>query len=328
MDVLDLFFKKYAYKFPKGYPDMNSEQDIKLLANLLENVGIDLQEKEQMSFDFPEENKDSSIFGKIIYDTFDGNIPPVKGIYKFDGDFKISSEDQDSFNKLYNIIPSQNVGKGELALYWLFNYKDPNTPSKTLTKNSNVGGADFTINGKNIEVKAYKSLNSKITLGKFKEDTQSRELINNIFGLINLNNLTGDSDKKSVSEINFTAESLSSNFSQLLELSKISSEKNDIIEEFPLLKQINNLLTEIFKTTTDPEQLTKNTLISLTITKLNKKPGLGNYIANSPPNSTQVEVILIPENAEDILRDKSFEEINKTISVSSAEIQFNYSIFR
>ena len=42
MDILDIFFKKYSYKFPKGYPDMNNEQDINLLADLLENVGIDL----------------------------------------------------------------------------------------------------------------------------------------------------------------------------------------------------------------------------------------------------------------------------------------------
>ena len=35
MDVLDLFFKKYSYKFPKGYPDMNNEQDILLLHEIL-----------------------------------------------------------------------------------------------------------------------------------------------------------------------------------------------------------------------------------------------------------------------------------------------------
>jgi hypothetical protein len=44
MDSLDLFFKKYAYKFPKGYPDLNDEQDINLLADLLENLGINLNE--------------------------------------------------------------------------------------------------------------------------------------------------------------------------------------------------------------------------------------------------------------------------------------------
>ena len=43
MDALDLFFKKFSYKFPKGYPDMNNEQDILLLESLFENLGLDLE---------------------------------------------------------------------------------------------------------------------------------------------------------------------------------------------------------------------------------------------------------------------------------------------
>ena len=35
MDVLDLFFKKFSYKFSKGYPDMNNEQDILLMESLI-----------------------------------------------------------------------------------------------------------------------------------------------------------------------------------------------------------------------------------------------------------------------------------------------------
>lgn len=44
MDPFDIFLKKFTYKFPKGYPDMNNEQDIKILTNLLEGLGIDLEE--------------------------------------------------------------------------------------------------------------------------------------------------------------------------------------------------------------------------------------------------------------------------------------------
>jgi hypothetical protein len=43
MDVLDKFFKKYSYKFPKGYPDMNNKQDVLLLENILKELGIDLE---------------------------------------------------------------------------------------------------------------------------------------------------------------------------------------------------------------------------------------------------------------------------------------------
>jgi len=38
MDVFDKFFQQYAYKFDKGYPDMNNEQDIQLLESLLTNI--------------------------------------------------------------------------------------------------------------------------------------------------------------------------------------------------------------------------------------------------------------------------------------------------
>ena len=35
MNIFDKFFVKFGYKFPKGYPDMNNEQDILLLENIL-----------------------------------------------------------------------------------------------------------------------------------------------------------------------------------------------------------------------------------------------------------------------------------------------------
>ena len=44
MDVLDKFFKKFSYKFPKGYPDINDAQDILMLEGILGEMGIDLKE--------------------------------------------------------------------------------------------------------------------------------------------------------------------------------------------------------------------------------------------------------------------------------------------
>ena len=40
MDIFDKFFQKFAYKFPKGYPDMNNEQDILLFENILSELGL------------------------------------------------------------------------------------------------------------------------------------------------------------------------------------------------------------------------------------------------------------------------------------------------
>ena len=38
MDVLDKFFIQYAYKFPKGYPDLKDKQDVLLLETLLDQL--------------------------------------------------------------------------------------------------------------------------------------------------------------------------------------------------------------------------------------------------------------------------------------------------
>ena len=56
MDPLDKFFQKYSYKFSKGYPDMNNEQDILLLENLLQGMGIDFR------------------FDNILYETTDRQV--------------------------------------------------------------------------------------------------------------------------------------------------------------------------------------------------------------------------------------------------------------
>ena len=44
MDIFDVFFQRYSYKFSKGYPDMNDPNDVLLLENLLEKLGVNLKE--------------------------------------------------------------------------------------------------------------------------------------------------------------------------------------------------------------------------------------------------------------------------------------------
>ena len=40
MDVFDKFFERYSYKFPKGYPDFTNKQDILILENILNEIGL------------------------------------------------------------------------------------------------------------------------------------------------------------------------------------------------------------------------------------------------------------------------------------------------
>ncbi len=38
MNIFEQFLNKISHKFPKGYPDMNNEQDISLLESLVSDV--------------------------------------------------------------------------------------------------------------------------------------------------------------------------------------------------------------------------------------------------------------------------------------------------
>ena len=52
MDILNKFFTKFAYKFDKGYPDMNNDQDVLLLESLIsEAIGWKFQLNESIKYD-------------------------------------------------------------------------------------------------------------------------------------------------------------------------------------------------------------------------------------------------------------------------------------
>jgi hypothetical protein len=63
MDSLDLFFKKYAYKFDKGYPDMGNEKDVLLLESLLSEVIDEKFSLEETALTPSELSKDAT-FGR------------------------------------------------------------------------------------------------------------------------------------------------------------------------------------------------------------------------------------------------------------------------
>lgn len=50
MDVLDKFFRKFSYKFPKGYPDINDAQDMLMLEGMLKEMGVDLIFEKQLTW--------------------------------------------------------------------------------------------------------------------------------------------------------------------------------------------------------------------------------------------------------------------------------------
>jgi hypothetical protein len=49
-NAFDIFFKKFAYKFPKGYPDMKDKHDRILLESLLNELGVKIKLFEEVNF--------------------------------------------------------------------------------------------------------------------------------------------------------------------------------------------------------------------------------------------------------------------------------------
>jgi hypothetical protein len=79
MDALDLFFKKYSYKFDKGYPDMNNTQDVLLLETILKELGVNLNEAFEDSPNLPDDIIDLKNKIESEYDTFKIEAAQKKG---------------------------------------------------------------------------------------------------------------------------------------------------------------------------------------------------------------------------------------------------------
>jgi hypothetical protein len=73
MNTVDLFLKRYSYKFPKGYMDVNDKQDLIILESIFKKLGIDvnLNEQSEEKIDLAEEEKkenNTSVTKKEVID--------------------------------------------------------------------------------------------------------------------------------------------------------------------------------------------------------------------------------------------------------------------
>ena len=130
MDVFDKFFQQYAYKFDKGYPDMNNEQDVLLLGSLLSEV---IGEKFSL-----EEGADDVKTRKELIDKNPGFFDTQSDSRRIANKKKISAEEfvtivKDTFNIDNVIVHPPNSGPN----------KKPNTHSS-----SKFNMFEFEVDGK------------------------------------------------------------------------------------------------------------------------------------------------------------------------------------
>ncbi len=105
MDVLDKFLKQYSYKFDKGYPDMNDEQDVKLFENILQkDFGIVF---EMASLRGPATFFDNPIGAFEKYIEQSETHVPKETTYEIEKDFNLFIFDDDN---------SQNIEKSDVKV--------------------------------------------------------------------------------------------------------------------------------------------------------------------------------------------------------------------
>ena len=289
MDALDLFFKKFSYKFDKGYPDMDNPKDKKLLFELIQKI---TQEENKISL-IKEGSKvyDSTIKKALGTDT----IPTSEQTYTFNGkggstfSIQVAESDKEVWNKLFNVAPpkkgeeegeTKGVGNGELALYWLYNYSKSEVSVEEGRKGDDP---DLFFNGVGVEVKAYSSHTGKIGLGRFGADKENLSLLSVIFGIDTLSKTLGGGETlKTINPTNFKGEDLIPAFVQVLELEKID-DLSGLATRYPIFKtlkdNIDTLNTQLNNPDT-PETAAKSMTLKMLTSKLGRKPGNGGYLAN------------------------------------------------
>jgi len=294
MDILEQFIRDVAYKFPKGYPDMKDPKDVELLHKLL-NETVLIPKQSTIS-----EGSEEDIYDGVIRKTLglkEGEkIPIPKKKYSLkSGTFieQVSSEDKPIFDKLYNVAPpkkgeeegeTKGVGNGEIALYWLYQFS-----GNDVKVGRSGDDPDLFIDGKGVEVKAYKSHVGKIGLGRFGTDRDNLQLLSIIFGIKALSEVLGSKEKgPAINPTNFKGTDLISAFEQLLELERIPDLERlaSQYNVFATIKQNIDTVNSELDNPTEAKEGARAMASKMVKSKLSRKPGDNNYLANVLSNGS------------------------------------------
>jgi hypothetical protein len=182
MDILEKFLHSIAYKFPKGYPDMNNAQDILILENELSKLGINLILENQ---DLVNTLKQSGLFDEY-------------------GDIEVSGKD--TLKLVFSNIPGRGKQADQMrldvydAIKQLADKGDSILNFKKLATGSSLGSAQIDFNGKKYKL---------IVKGSSEEtssDTDVKEALVSLFYSSNI-------------ETPFNTENYQNRISQLIEIS-------------------------------------------------------------------------------------------------------------
>jgi len=251
-DILNEWF----YRLPTGYAmTPYSDSDLQVLESVLNENKINafpiiksLKEMDQLDQAFrdalpvkedtinegPSQEYDAAILDRLNADV----IPAVVGKYRIESGksfaLPIHPDDKETFEKLYpETAGSAIIGKGEIALYWCFNYQE--SPIKTL--DGRGGDApDLIIGGERVEVKSYKSHTAQTGLGRWSEFKEGQKVVINLFGIDSLTKaFTPGSNVTVKSELSFTYKNVAEAAQSLITFLNIGS-LPELIQAYPIFK--------------------------------------------------------------------------------------------
>jgi hypothetical protein len=152
MSIFDKFFTKFAYKFDKGYPDMNNDQDVLLLESLISELGINIGEDQFIQQINEEVKGKATLFESALikawYELKDQEVPdgnaPVKDLAALTTEMIEDAKNILKQTKLTGGTEAYQLGSASAGLtqFWK-DHGATNTTPKT----------DIVIDGKKISLK-------------------------------------------------------------------------------------------------------------------------------------------------------------------------------
>ena len=337
--MIDKIINEWTYQLDAGYP--TKESDYEVLRSVLQETNI-LSEQEinktilqakGISEQTDTDSNDTNIFkgGSPEYDAairsrlgLDSNqpIPQVKQNYTLDaGPINLDPEDAKIVRLLWpENLNSSIIGKGEIAVYWLYQYQNP--PKKTIDLRGD-DNPDLNIAGSNAEVKSYKSHRERISLGRFGKFKESTRMISILFGIQTLTNLFTD-DRKVYSMNAFKAADLVKSFESLQSLDSIQG-KQELMLQFPIFKTMYDQIAELklqlnLQDGYTPVEGAAAIMRRLLFEKFKIKPGNNGYIINlTPKDPSDIYAFEVDLEAIDD------ETMLNNVTINGASIEVNYN---
>ena len=281
---------------------LKEQEDLKDEEDIVDDLEDQPTEEEPETEETPEEESEeedsvqgsNNEYDNLIRTTLGvENIPTSKNKYKYPGpgggtyEERVKEEDLDTYQKLWEAAPEKKtekgvatagVGKGEVSLYWLYNYSN----SDVKVEEGRAGDdPDLFFNGNGVEVKAYGSHNSLLSIGRYGTDKENLRLLGTIFGIATLARVFGgEGTDKTINPTNFKGTDLKNAFEHVVAFSDINME--ELAEIYPVFSDIKanidyvDSLIEFSSAEEGALAMGRKFLKD----KMARKPGDGNFLVN------------------------------------------------